>query len=146
MAALSVNWGAWAGSGMAEKAGIERMERLGFGALQPAAGMSLEHLTCCPSRQSLRSGPPRSVPMKVQDFPVAPARCMRMHMRVCIRLEVARSVWDAAGVAAMAQMLAGLGASITGPRLLSSVFLWDRWGFWLRSTLFTRIVWMLLSW
>ena len=38
VAALSVNWGAWAGSGMAEKAGIERMERLGFGALQPAAG------------------------------------------------------------------------------------------------------------
>ena len=37
-AALSVNWGAWAGSGMAEKAGIERMERLGFGALRPAAG------------------------------------------------------------------------------------------------------------
>ncbi len=39
VAALSVNWGAWAGSGMAEKAGIERMERLGFGALQPAAGL-----------------------------------------------------------------------------------------------------------
>ncbi len=38
IAALSVNWGAWAGSGMAEKAGIERMERLGFGALQPVAG------------------------------------------------------------------------------------------------------------
>ena len=39
MAVLSVSWGAWAGSGMAEKAGIERMERLGFGALQPAAGL-----------------------------------------------------------------------------------------------------------
>ena len=52
IAALSVNWGAWAGSGMAEKAGIERMERLGFGALRPAAGKpSLFHAmaasTCC---------------------------------------------------------------------------------------------------
>jgi acyl carrier protein len=40
LAAVSVGWGAWAGSGMAEKAGIARMERLGFGALQPAAGMA----------------------------------------------------------------------------------------------------------
>ena len=40
VAAVSVNWGAWAGSGMAEKAGIERMERLGFGALQPVAGLA----------------------------------------------------------------------------------------------------------
>lgn len=66
--ALSVNWGAWAGSGMAEKTGIERMERQGFGALQPAAG-----------------------------------------------------------VAAMAQMLAGLATAATKPQLLSSVFLWDRY-------------------
>ncbi len=41
LAALSVNWGAWAGSGMAEKAGIERIERQGFAALQPAAGLYL---------------------------------------------------------------------------------------------------------
>ena len=52
VAALSVNWGAWAGSGMAEKAGVERMERLGFGALRPAAGKpALSHimvaLSCC---------------------------------------------------------------------------------------------------
>ena len=37
---MSVNWGAWAGSGMAERAGIRRMERIGFGALKPAAGMA----------------------------------------------------------------------------------------------------------
>lgn len=36
----SVNWGAWAGSGMAAKAGVERMARLGFGAIEPAAGMA----------------------------------------------------------------------------------------------------------
>lgn len=35
-----MNWGAWAGSGMAERAGIERMERIGFGALKPAAGIA----------------------------------------------------------------------------------------------------------
>ncbi|BDA51455.1 probable oleandomycin polyketide synthase, modules 5 and 6 [Coccomyxa sp. Obi] len=40
VAAISVNWGAWAGSGMAAKAGIERMERMGFGALEPGAGMA----------------------------------------------------------------------------------------------------------
>ncbi len=40
VSALSVNWGAWAGSGMAEKADIERMERQGFGTLQPAAGVA----------------------------------------------------------------------------------------------------------
>lgn len=53
---------------MAEKAGIERMERQGFGALQPAAG-----------------------------------------------------------VAAMAKMLAGLTTAAMEPQLLSSVFLWDRY-------------------
>ena len=37
---LSVNWGAWAGSGMAAKAGIDRMARLGFGALAPDTGMA----------------------------------------------------------------------------------------------------------
>ena len=39
VAALSVNWGAWAGSGMAERAGLQRMMRQGYGALQPAAGL-----------------------------------------------------------------------------------------------------------
>ena len=41
LAALSVQWGAWAGAGMAAHAGLERMERLGFGAVRPAAGMAL---------------------------------------------------------------------------------------------------------
>ena len=36
----SVNWGAWAGSGMAARAGVERMARLGFGAVAPEAGMA----------------------------------------------------------------------------------------------------------
>ena len=40
LAAQSVNWGAWAGHGMAAKAGLERMARMGFGAVQPMAGMS----------------------------------------------------------------------------------------------------------
>ena len=35
---ISVNWGAWTGSGMAAKAGIERLERLGFGGIRPEAG------------------------------------------------------------------------------------------------------------
>ncbi len=39
-AAVSVQWGAWAGGGMAAKAGLERMERLGYGAIAPAAGMA----------------------------------------------------------------------------------------------------------
>ena len=34
-----------------------------------------------------------------------------------------------AGIAAMAQMLEGLGTSATGPRLLSGVFVWNRCGF-----------------
>ena len=37
---LSVGWGAWAGAGMAAHAGLERMERLGFGAIAPGAGMA----------------------------------------------------------------------------------------------------------
>lgn len=37
---LAVNWGAWAGAGMAAAAGIERMARLGFGAIQPRTGMA----------------------------------------------------------------------------------------------------------
>ena len=41
VAAVSVNWGPWAGSGMAEAAGIERMQRMGFSALQPAAGLAV---------------------------------------------------------------------------------------------------------
>ena len=40
LATQTVNWGAWAGHGMAAKAGLERMARLGFGAVQPTAGMS----------------------------------------------------------------------------------------------------------
>ena len=39
-AVQSVNWGAWAGHGMAAKAGLERMARLGYGAVQPEAGMA----------------------------------------------------------------------------------------------------------
>lgn len=35
-----MNWGAWAGSGMAAKAGVERMARLGFGAVARSAGMA----------------------------------------------------------------------------------------------------------
>ncbi len=38
IAGVSMNWGAWAGSGMAAKAGVARMERLGFGAVEPGAG------------------------------------------------------------------------------------------------------------
>lgn len=38
LTSVSVNWGAWAGSGMAAGAGLARMERLGFGAIPPAAG------------------------------------------------------------------------------------------------------------
>ncbi|KAK9866522.1 hypothetical protein WJX84_008502 [Apatococcus fuscideae] len=37
---LAVNSGAWAGAGMAAAAGIERMARLGFGAIQPNTGMA----------------------------------------------------------------------------------------------------------
>ena len=38
---VSINWGAWAGSGMASKAGIARMERLGFGSIQAEAGAAV---------------------------------------------------------------------------------------------------------
>ncbi|KAK9834736.1 hypothetical protein WJX74_008822 [Apatococcus lobatus] len=37
---LAVNWGAWAGAGMAAASGIERLARLGFGAIQPGNGMA----------------------------------------------------------------------------------------------------------
>ena len=36
----SVNWGAWAGAGMAARAGVGRMERLGFGLINPSAGVA----------------------------------------------------------------------------------------------------------
>ena len=36
----TVNWGAWAGAGMAVAAGLERMERLGFGAIEPPKGLA----------------------------------------------------------------------------------------------------------
>ena len=39
--ATSINWGAWAGAGMAADAGLDRMKRLGFGALSPDAGMAV---------------------------------------------------------------------------------------------------------
>ncbi len=41
IASVSVNWGAWAGSGMAAKAGVARMERMGFGAIEPGAGAAV---------------------------------------------------------------------------------------------------------
>ena len=40
MPTLAINWGAWAGAGMAAHAGLERMERLGFGAIKPAQGVT----------------------------------------------------------------------------------------------------------
>ena len=42
------------------------------------------------------------------------------------RVRLDGDVLHCAGVAAMAQMLAGLATGVTSPRLLSSVFLWDR--------------------
>ena len=41
VATISVNWGAWAGSGMAAKAGVARMDRMGFGAIKPGAGAAV---------------------------------------------------------------------------------------------------------
>ena len=41
-AAVSVQWGAWGGSGMAMWPGFkERMARLGLGIVQPAVGLSI---------------------------------------------------------------------------------------------------------
>ena len=37
---LSVAWGAWAGAGMAARAGLARMARLGVGAVAPDAGLA----------------------------------------------------------------------------------------------------------
>lgn len=37
---MAVSWGAWAGVGMAAHAGLERMERMGYGAIRPSAGMA----------------------------------------------------------------------------------------------------------
>jgi len=36
---MTVNWGAWAEAGMAAAAGLDRMERLGFGAIKPDRGV-----------------------------------------------------------------------------------------------------------
>jgi len=36
----SINWGAWSGGGMAQAAGLDRMARLGHGALAPGAGVA----------------------------------------------------------------------------------------------------------
>lgn len=46
---MSVDWGAWAGAGMAARAGLARMERLGVGAITPSAGLAAlgRLLTCC---------------------------------------------------------------------------------------------------
>ena len=38
--AVAVHWGAWSGGGMAASAGLDRMARLGHGALSPAAGVA----------------------------------------------------------------------------------------------------------
>ena len=40
MPSTTVNWGAWAGAGMAAHAGLERMERMGFGAIAPSQGVN----------------------------------------------------------------------------------------------------------
>jgi hypothetical protein len=40
VAATSVQWGAWAGAGMASRGVMERLKRLGQGILEPAAGLS----------------------------------------------------------------------------------------------------------
>ncbi len=37
---LSLQWGAWAGAGMASPAVLQRLERIGQGALQPAVGLA----------------------------------------------------------------------------------------------------------
>ena len=37
--AVSMQWGAWAGGGMASGATLERLERSGLGAVQPAVGL-----------------------------------------------------------------------------------------------------------
>lgn len=49
--ATTVNWGAWAGAGMAANAGLERMKRLGFGAIEPMKGVAA--LTYILSEQTL---------------------------------------------------------------------------------------------
>ena len=36
---MTVNWGAWAEAGMAAAAGLDRMKRLGFGAIKPDHGV-----------------------------------------------------------------------------------------------------------
>jgi acyl transferase domain-containing protein/acyl carrier protein len=36
---MTINWGAWAESGMAAAAGLDRMKRLGFGAIKPEHGV-----------------------------------------------------------------------------------------------------------
>ena len=36
---LSVDWGAWDSTGMAARAGLARMERLGIGAIAPTEGL-----------------------------------------------------------------------------------------------------------
>ena len=36
---MTINWGAWAESGMAAAAGLDRMKRLGFGAIKPDRGV-----------------------------------------------------------------------------------------------------------
>jgi acyl carrier protein len=38
MAAVSVNWGPWAGAGMAANVGLDKMQRLGYGAIKPEHG------------------------------------------------------------------------------------------------------------
>ncbi len=55
IASASVNWGAWAGSGMAAKAGVARMERMGFGAIEPSAGAAVLLGPPLPQRLSLSS-------------------------------------------------------------------------------------------
>lgn len=37
----SIHWGAWSGAGMAAHAGLERMERLGVGAIAPSRGVAV---------------------------------------------------------------------------------------------------------
>jgi hypothetical protein len=71
VAAISVQWGAWAGAGMA--AGSELVARkvaaLGMSMLKPADGLAvLERLLCCPALPG--GGPSRPPPLPP---PVAPA-------------------------------------------------------------------------
>ena len=127
VASVSVNWGAWAGSGMAAKAGVARMERMGFGAIEPGAGAAVLlaraplTISCCAS-----VCPRSSFQHHDQDFKASTPCCINCQLVRTVHAIHAQIVLVTCARQVLGAVLRSLGGPRAPAQLTGSVFLWDR--------------------